>query len=103
VKLRYDHGSQFMSGDLQGEIRFLGVESSPAFVWEPEDNGSIERFFRTLKEQLRWVREFDNQQELEQAPREFRERHNQHWLVERLRFQSPRQARFQLLALESAA
>jgi hypothetical protein len=32
VKLRHDHGSQFMSDDFQREIRFLGLESSPAFV-----------------------------------------------------------------------
>ncbi len=52
VKLRHDHGSQFMRDHFQRELRFLGMESSPAFVREPEGNGSIERFFRTLKEQL---------------------------------------------------
>jgi len=52
VRLRHDHGSQFMSDDFQAEIAFLGIESSPAFVREPEGNGCIERFFRTLKEQL---------------------------------------------------
>ena len=39
LQLRHDHGSQFMSGDFQNEIRFLGIESSPAFVREPEGNG----------------------------------------------------------------
>ena len=56
LQLRHDHGSQFMSDDFQNEIRFLGIESSPAFVREPEGNGCIERFFKTLKEQLLWVR-----------------------------------------------
>ena len=41
-----------MSDDFQNEIRFLGIEASPAFVRQPEGNGCIERFFRTLKEQL---------------------------------------------------
>ena len=45
-----------MSDDFQNEIRFLGIVSSPAFVREPEGNGCIERFFKTLKEQLLWVR-----------------------------------------------
>jgi putative transposase len=31
---------------------FSGLKSSPVFVREPEGNGCIERFFRTLKEQL---------------------------------------------------
>jgi len=29
VRLRHDHGSQFMSDDSQGEVAFLGMESSP--------------------------------------------------------------------------
>ena len=36
LRLRHDHGSQYVSHHFQGEIRFLGVESSPAFVREPE-------------------------------------------------------------------
>ncbi len=36
LQLRHDHGSQYMSHDFQVEIRFLGIQSSPAFVREPE-------------------------------------------------------------------
>ncbi len=97
--VRHDHGSQFMSGDFQRGIRFLGLESSPAFVREPEGNGPIERFFRTLKEQLLWVRHFETLEELAEALERFRQRYNEQWLVERLRFQSPRQAHQALLAL----
>ena len=103
IRLRHDHGSQFMSDDFQKEIRFLGMESSPAFVREPEGNGCIERFFRTLKEQLLWVRTFRDVEELQSALREFRDRYNREWLMERLGFQSPQQARARLLALERAA
>ncbi len=103
VKLRHDYGSQFMSDDFQPEIRFLGMESSPAFVREPEGNGCIERFFRPLKEQLLWVRHFETLEKLAEALEEFRQRYNEQWLVERLRFQSPRQAHQTLLALEPAA
>ena len=103
VRLRHDHGSQFMSDDFQNEIAFLGIASSPAFVREPEGNGCIERFFRTPKEQLLWVKDFTTLEELAEALEEFRQRYNDHWLVERLSFQSPRQARQRLLALEAAA
>ena len=41
-----------MSDDFQNKLAFLGIESSPAFVREPEGNGCIEWFFRTLKEHL---------------------------------------------------
>ena len=56
---RHDHGSKYVSDYFQDELKFLGITSSPAFVREPEGNGVAERFIRTLKEQLLWVRTFD--------------------------------------------
>src|SRR3712207_2843840 len=53
--LRHDHGSNYMSGDFQAEIAFLGIESSPAFVRQPEGNGVAERFIRTLRSEERRV------------------------------------------------
>ena len=79
-----------------------GIESSPAFVREPEGNGCVERFFRTLKEQLLWVRHFQSIPELVRALEEIRSLYNQHWLIERLGFEPPVQAR-QRLALQPAA
>lgn len=35
LKLRHDHGSQFLSHHYQQEIRFLGIESSPSFIRMP--------------------------------------------------------------------
>src|SRR5438445_2840380 len=91
--LRHDHGSVYMSDDFHNEIRFLGIEPSPAFVRQPEGNGCIERFFRTLKEQLLWIRHFRDLDELSAALVEFRDRYNQHWIVERLAYRTPVQAR----------
>ncbi len=89
LKLRHDHGSQYMSDDFQGEIKFLGIESSPAFVRAPEGNGCAERFIRTLKEQLLWVRTFRNVEELRQALHAWLQIYNEHWLIERHGFRSP--------------
>lgn len=93
VRLRHDHGSVYMSEDFQNEVRFLGMESSPAYVRQPEGNGCIERFFRTLKEQLLWIKTFGDLAELREALAEFRHRYNHHWIVERLRYRTPAQAR----------
>jgi transposase InsO family protein len=93
LRLRHDHGSVYMSDDFQNEIRFLGIEPSPAFVRQPEGNGCIERFFRTLKEQLLWLRRFRDLAELRAAVLDFRERYNQHWIIERLNYRTPVQAR----------
>lgn len=104
VRLRHDHGSVYMSGDFQTEIGFLGMESSPAFVRQPEGNGCIERFFRTLKEQLLWVRRFRNLDELRDALTECRHRYNAHWILERLQYRTPAQARrdFSLVLVQAA-
>jgi len=40
LKLRHDHGSNYMSGDFQDEIKCLGIEASPSFVREPEATAS---------------------------------------------------------------
>jgi transposase InsO family protein len=94
---RHDHGSQYVSDYFQDELKFLGITSSPAFVREPEGNGVAERFIRTLKEQLLWVRTFDTVEELRLALLEFKERYNRQWLCERHGHQTPAQVRAQRL------
>jgi putative transposase len=85
LKLRHDHGSQYMSD----HFAFLGIESSPTFVSAPKGNGCAERFIRTLKENLLWVRTFETIEELRQAPLAFRETYNTKWLIERHGFMTP--------------
>jgi putative transposase len=89
LKLRHDHGSQYMSDHFQKEIAFLGIESSPAFVRAPEGNGCAERFIRTLKENLLWISTFETIEELRQALLAFRETYNTKWLIERHGFMTP--------------
>ena len=89
LQARHDHGSQYVSDYFQDELKFLGIESSPAFVREPEGNGVAERFIRTLKEQLLWIRTFDTVEELRMALLDFKERYNREWLCERHGHQTP--------------
>ena len=67
LALRHDHESQYLSDHFQGELRFLGVRSSPSFVAAPEGNGCAERSIRTLKEQLLGVESFETVEELRLA------------------------------------
>jgi putative transposase len=104
LAVRHDHGSQYMSDHFQKELAFLGIESSPAFVRAPEGNGCAERFIRTLKENLLWVRTFETIEELRQALLAFRETYNTTWLIERHGFISPTEyRRRQLQPLAQAA
>lgn len=101
--LRHDNGPQYVSDHLQQEVAFLGMESSPSFVRAPEGNGVAERFIRTLKEQLLWLRHFDTVDELRQALLEFKDRYNRKWLLQRHRYRTPAQVRNDHGALEAAA
>ena len=92
MKLRHDHGSNYMSGDFQDEIECLGIEASPSFVREPEGNG-VAGFIRTLKENLLWVRTFDTIEELRAALVDFATRYNETWLVARHGYRTPAQVR----------
>ncbi len=42
LRLRHDHGSNYLADDFQQEVAFFGIESSPSFVREPEGNGVAE-------------------------------------------------------------
>ena len=103
LKLRHDNGSQFISRAFQAELRFLGMDSSPSFVRAPEGNGCIERFWRTLKEQLLWLHTFANIEDLNQALQEFRDLYNHQWLIERHNHRPPAVVRQDLLGTGAAA
>ncbi len=70
---------------------------------EPEGNGCVERFIRTLKENLLWVRRFATIEELRQALLEFQRLYNQTWIVERHGYRTPAQVRADQLGLAQAA
>ena len=99
LALRHDHGSQYVADDFQTELAFLGIEPSPAFVREPEGNGCAERFIRTLKENLLWVRRFATVEDLRQALHAFKDTYNRTWIVERHGYQTPAAVRAAQLAL----
>ena len=103
LSLRHDHGSQYLSDHFQGELRFLGIRSSPSFVAAPEGNGCAERFIRTLKEQLLWVEPFETVQQPRLALLAFKDRYNEAWLVERHGHRTPAAVRQALSPSTGAA
>ena len=103
LRLRHDHGSNYLADDFQQEIAFFGIESSPSFVREPEGNGVAERFIRTLKENLLWVRSFETIEELRLALLEFKRTYNEQWMLEKYDYRSPARVRRDLGGLDAAA
>ena len=105
IKLRHDWGSQYTSRAFQADLRFLGIASSPAYVGEPEANGVVERFHKTIKEQCIWLHRFKNVEHARQVISAFIERYNSEWIMHRLNFRSPKHARvnYYKKALDNAA
>lgn len=89
LALRSDHGSQYDSNDFQNEMKFLGLKLSPAYVRSPECNGIIERFHRTLQEQVFDIYSFKTIEEAKEKIGEFIESYNKEWLIHRLGLRSP--------------
>jgi transposase InsO family protein len=95
--LRADHGSQYDSKDFQNERKYLGMEYSPAFVRSPECNGVIERFHRTLQEQVFDICRFKNLAEAREHIGYFIHCYNRHWIIERLGYMTPCQYKEKLI------
>jgi len=87
--LRRDHGSMYDSRDFRFEMTFLGLEQSPAFVRSPQCNGIIERFNRTLQEQVFDIHCFETIEEAREAIARFIDEYNRFWIIERLGYRSP--------------
>ena len=90
LRLRHDHGSNYLADDFQQEIAFFGIDSSPSFVREPEGNGVAERFIRTLKENLLWGRRFETIEDLRLALLAFKRTYNEHGCSRNTRTEAPR-------------
>ena len=96
LALRMDHGSQYLRriGPLPpADPILLGIRPSFGFLEEPETNGVVERWNRTLKEQAIYGRVFQNLDDVRAAVAEFVERYNQSWRLEKLGYQTPIEAR----------
>lgn len=93
LSLRRDNGPQYTSDDFHQQIRYWGITPSAALSYEPETNGVIERFWRTLKEQCIYGRVFKNLAEVDVAVTEFVANYNRLWRIERLGFMTPIEAR----------
>jgi transposase InsO family protein len=95
ISIRHDWGPQYTAGDFRKELEFLGFGNSPAFVHEPETNGVIERFFRTLKEECLWVHDFQDAEQAREVVGQWIETYNGEWLIERHGYRSPHTVRLE--------
>jgi putative transposase len=103
VTVRADHGPQYVSQHFTRQLAHWGAGLSHGYPYQPQTNGVIERFFRTLKEQAIWGRTFRNAAEVRAAVGGFVARYNSEWRLERLGYRSPLAYRAQQLEAGSRA
>ena len=99
LSLRSDWGPQYAADAFRHELAWLGIRHSPSFVGEPQCNGVIERFIRTLKEQCLWLHRFETLAEARTIIGAFIRRYNEEWIIERLDYRTPAIARQELAAV----
>jgi transposase InsO family protein len=90
--LRSDLGSQYISRYYRHSMKYLGIEASYTWARSPESNGVIERFHRTIEEQVFRMHDFETIEEAEMVIGEFIDRYNREWMLERLGYLSPNEA-----------
>jgi transposase InsO family protein len=93
LSLRHDWGPQYTAHQFLGELRWLGIGSTPSYVGEPECNGIMERWIRTLKEECLYLHDFESLEQARKVIGEFIRRYNAGWLLERHGYQTPSAAR----------
>ena len=92
TSVRHDWEPQYRSHHFGASIAWLGLTDDPAFIGEPETNGCVERFIRTLKEQCLWVELHDTVDDLRVAVSDWTRLYNTEWLIQRHGHLTPQEA-----------
>jgi putative transposase len=71
LKLRSDNGLIFGAEDFHKVARSAGIRQEYITPYTPEQNGLIERWFRTLKTECLWLRQFETVEDARSAVASF--------------------------------
>ncbi len=104
VELRTDHGSQYTGADCDALCTRWRLTHTYAPVGRPTGNAVVERFIRTLKEELIWLRDWNSADELRAAVATWLDHYHHHRPHQALNWQTPIERRAERLgALARAA
>lgn len=102
VELRTDHGPQYTGADCAALCKRWRLAHTFAPVGRPTGNAVAERFIRTLKEELIWLRDWDSADELRVAIAAWLHHYNHHRPHQALNWQTPSERRADRLAVPVA-
>lgn len=104
VELRTDHGPQYTGADCEALCMRWHLAHTYAPVGRPTGNAVVERFIRTLKEELIWLRDWDSADELRTSVAAWLDHYHHHRPHQALNWQTPTERRAERLgALARAA
>jgi putative transposase len=89
LSLMSDNGSQPTSVAFMKACREMGINQAFTSYGNPRGNADTERVFRTMKEELLWLREWHSPFELTEALGKWIEDYNQSYLHSSLGYKSP--------------
>ncbi|MDQ3231434.1 MAG: IS3 family transposase [Pseudobdellovibrionaceae bacterium] len=98
LTLRSDNGLVFGARDFVAVAQRHGIEQQYITPYSPEQNGMIERFFRSLKEECIWLNRFKSKDTAFQAIADWMDFYNGMRMHSALGYKSPRQYREESLA-----
>lgn len=102
VELRTDHGPQYTGADCEALCRRWHLDHTFAPVGRPTGNAVVERFIRTLKEELIWLRDWDSADELRVAIARWLTHYLEHRPHQALNWQTPNERRAERLTPPTA-
>lgn len=86
---RSDNGLVFQSRRFREACRFYRLKQEYITAYTPEQNGMIERFFRSLKEECVWQHNFGSYEQASEKVREWSKWYNEERPHQALGYQSP--------------
>ncbi len=98
LELRTDHGPQYTGADCAALCERWRLAHTYAPVGRPTGNAVVERFIRTLKEELIWLRDWDSADELRAAIASWLHHYLHHRPHQALNWQTPIERRAERLA-----
>lgn len=98
VELRTDHGPQYTGADCEALCTRWHLDHTYAPVGRPTGNAVVERFIRTLKEELIWLRDWESVDELRAAVATWLDHYLHHRPHQALNWQTPTERRAERLA-----
>jgi len=92
LSLMSDNGSQPTSVAFMKACSHLGIRQAFTSYSNPKGNADTERAIRTMKEELLWLREWENEAELAREVGRWVKDFNEHYLHSALGYRTPNQA-----------